>query len=151
MPKKKKRKAPNWKKRADIVWSLIIRLKHGKCQICNKPGVMTKKGLPVGGLNAHHVIPRGNLKYRHDLRNGQCLCIGCHKFSRIRSPHAGNITGVLAFAEWMQEDLPAQWAWYRENKSTRGKPELTFEEICTDLKEKLEQKDFEIVYNDESK
>ena len=143
---KRKKKTPNWKKKADEQWSLLIRLKHGKCQMCNKAGVMTKKGLLVGGLNAHHVIGRSNLKYRHDLRNGQCLCIRCHHFSPTCSPHAGSVVGIIAYADWMKDGVPEQWAWFDENKLERGRSELSFEEIYNILKEKVEQKDFEIVY-----
>jgi hypothetical protein len=132
---KRKKKKTNWKKKADTQWSLLIRLHYKKCEICGKPGYMTKAGLPVGGLNAHHVISRGNLLFRHDPLNGQCLCVGCHKFSRTCSPHAGSIIGVTGYIDWMQDKKPLQWDWFNKNKLKRGKPGLTREETFMYLQE----------------
>ena len=135
--KKKKRKKINWKKKADDLWSLVVRAHYKQCEICPKRGVLTKSGLLVGGLNAHHVIGRGNIYFRHDLRNGQCLCVGCHRFSQTCGPHAGSIIGVIAYADWMKDNKPEQWAWFEENKFVRKTPKRTYEETYYYLKEIL--------------
>ena len=102
----KKKKPKNWKLKADAQWSLCIRLRHKQCELCGRPGFITKKGLQVGGLNAHHVIGRGNLLWRHDLRNGLCLCTHCHKWNPACSPHYGGIDAALAYRDWFMDNKP---------------------------------------------
>ncbi len=139
---RRKPKKTNWKKRADDAWSLMIRLKYKQCQICGKRGWVTKKGLPVGGLNAHHIIGRGNILFRHDLMNGHCLCTGCHKFSRTCGPHGGCIIGIMAYVDWFKDNHPHQWAWYEEHKLQKGKPEITFEETYNYLQLRLNREGY---------
>ena len=62
----------------DKVWAEVVKSKAGyKCEVCN---------LSDGRLNAHHIEGRRNLRLRWDLRNGVCLCSGCHMF-RKESAH----------------------------------------------------------------
>ncbi len=140
--KRPKVKTINWKKRCDDLWSLIIRLRYCHCQICNKPGWMTKKGLPIGGLNAHHIIGRGTYLFRHNLNNGHCLCVGCHKFSRTCGPHGGSIIGVIAYADWFKDNHPKQWAWFDEHKFEKGRSPQSFEDTCHFLQECLNNKNY---------
>jgi hypothetical protein len=69
--KKKPRKSRLMKK-ADIIYSKIIRSK-GYCEKCGKI---------CGQLQTHHAITRANMRLRYDLRNGFCLGAGCHKFNK---------------------------------------------------------------------
>ena len=62
-------------KKLDLLWSKKIR-ELGWCCVCGK----------TGRLNAHHYVGRMNRAVRWDLRNGFCLCVGCHTYS-IRSAH----------------------------------------------------------------
>jgi len=62
-------------RKLDKAWSRAI-LSKGRCEVCS-----TKEY-----LNAHHVEGRRNLQLRWDLRNGVCLCSGCHVF-RKESAH----------------------------------------------------------------
>lgn len=140
--KRAKVKKTNWKKKADAAWSLMIRLKYQHCQICGKSGWITKAGVCVGGLNAHHIIARGNILFRHDLMNGHCLCVGCHKFSRTCGPHGGCIIGVTAYVDWFKDNYPKQYAWFDEHKFEKGKPELTFEETYIYLTDCLNKKNY---------
>lgn len=133
--KKATKKRVNWKKKADDLWSLIIRTHYGRCEICDKKAFKTKAGLKVGGMNAHHVISRTNLLWRYDLLNGMCLCIRCHLYRADCSPHARSITGITAFIDWMQDDKPKQWAWYEEHKLIKMTPDLTYEESYIFLKD----------------
>lgn len=140
MAKKKsirKKKKVDWKKKADNEWSLCIRMLHKQCEICGKRGLITKKGLPIGGLSAHHLIGRANVLWRHDLNNGLCLCTRCHIFSPSCSPHSKSLIGVTAFIDWMKDSKPEQWAWYELHKTERRTPKHTYEEIFHFLEDKL--------------
>lgn len=72
----KVRKTPRSKLKriADKLWSLIVR-KAGKCRICGS----TER------LQGAHGFSRRYLGTRHDLRNGWCLCAGCHKTMGYRA------------------------------------------------------------------
>jgi len=142
--KKQRRKVKkiNWKQKADILWSLIIRLRSKQCQVCGKKAYITKKGLLVGGMNAHHIIGRGNWLFRHDLNNGHCLCVGCHKLIGQRSPHAGSIVGITAYVDWFKDNCPKQWAWFDEHKYEKGKPPKPFEDIFHELEKRIANKDY---------
>lgn len=59
----------------DKAWSKVI-LSKGKCEVCGK----------TESLNGHHIEGRKNMALRWDLRNGVCLCAGCHVF-RKESAH----------------------------------------------------------------
>lgn len=75
-------------KKLDKVWSEKIRSK-GACEVCHK----------TTSLNAHHIIGRRNRSVRWDLRNGVCLCAGCHKFSKL-SAHQD----PEWFHDWLKEN-----------------------------------------------
>lgn len=55
----------------DKAWSKAI-LSKGKCEVCSENS----------NLNAHHIEGRRNMSLRWDIRNGCCLCSGCHVFRR---------------------------------------------------------------------
>jgi len=73
--KTKKIKRTTVKNKLDKAWSKRI-LSKGKCEVCGSTSY----------LNAHHIEGRRNLRLRWDLRNGVCLCSGCHMF-RKESAH----------------------------------------------------------------
>jgi len=138
MKQKKQKKARTktyWKKKADNLWSEIIRERVCRCEVCGRPGQFTKQGKQIKGLNAHHLILRGNLLWRHDLRNGVCLCVYCHKWSPVCCPHGGSIDSTIGFVDFMKDNKPEQWAWYEHHKDIRKTPELTMEETYNYLKE----------------
>ena len=56
---------------ADKLWSKIVR-QGGVCAICGSQK----------HLNAHHIISRRFTPLRWDLKNGVCLCVLHHKFSK---------------------------------------------------------------------
>lgn len=74
----------------DKVYSLIVRSK-GYCEKCGKPD----------SLNTHHIIHRTNKWLRFDLRNGCCLCVGCHIFGPESAHH-----GEAYFMEWFRNYRP---------------------------------------------
>lgn len=54
-------------------------------------------------LNAHHIIPRDNKKFRYDIDNGISLCPLHHQFSRICSAHGNSYVFVLWFIDYRPE------------------------------------------------
>lgn len=122
MPKAtlKQRKAkPNskyWKGKADTEWSKQIRA-VGKCEHCSR----------ATSLNAHHIINRTRLRYRHDLSNGVCLCSGCHLFDSEISPHIDSYSGEK-FLAWLKSERPGQFQWYEEHKDDKRQPEMSYQE-----------------------
>ena len=73
----RKIKKSTLEKKLDRAWSKAI-LSKGKCEVC---------GLADNSrLNSHHIEGRRNFRLRWDLRNGVCLCSGCHMF-RKESAH----------------------------------------------------------------
>lgn len=71
----RKIKKSTLEKKLDRAWSKAI-LSKGKCEVCGG----------IGYLNPHHIEGRRNFRLRWDLRNGVCLCSGCHMF-RKESAH----------------------------------------------------------------
>ena len=101
MKKRKKGSVALWKKKCDGLASKIARL-PGRCLVCGA----TKN------LQAHHLIRRNCVFYRHDLRNLVCLCPGCHEYSIELSAHGA----PWAFEEWMKANKPIRYAWWVEHR-----------------------------------
>ena len=119
-----KKKNPNslyWKGKADDEWSKQIRT-VGKCEICRR----------TTSLNAHHLINRTRLLFRHDLSNGICLCSRCHCFDNNVSPHLGLYSSDI-FRKWLVKNRPGQFQWYEEVKEDKQQPELTYKQRYEEL------------------
>lgn len=122
---KQKKANPNskyWKGKADEEWSEQIRV-VGKCEKCSR----------ATALNAHHIISRIRLRFRHDLSNGVCLCAHCHNFDGSFSPHVDSFSGEI-FLAWLEENRPGQFQWYEENKHDKRMPEITYKQSYELLK-----------------
>ena len=85
-PKKKPKKTPLMKK-ADKLWSLIIR-SGGNCEVSGEPTA-----------NAHHFIGRKNMRLRYDLRNGVRLTYQNHVGGKV-SAH----NDPMWFVRWFKEN-----------------------------------------------
>lgn len=73
----------------DLKWANAIKTRDGwACVICGS----------IYSPNAHHIIPREIITYRHDLNNGITLCRKHHKFCRNISAH----NNPLAFFLWLE-------------------------------------------------
>ena len=124
-----KRKAnPNstyWKRKADEAWANEIK-KVGKCEICGR----------TTGNNAHHIIARIRLRFRHDLSNGVCLCSYCHTFDPAISPHIDSFSAEN-FIRWLKGCRPGQYQWFEENKHDKRKPDWTYKDKYEELKGKI--------------
>ena len=141
----RKKHHPNssyFKKKADDTWSLIIR-SIGYCEMCGKEGRLDRKGRPIVGLHAHHVIGRTNPAFRWDYMNGLCLCISCHGShpnfrNRKRSAHSSGEQKARFNAE-LKIKVPEKWAYWQENKDSHQLPEpYTYEEVYDILKKDLQ-------------
>ena len=111
--------------KCDKKWSLCVRL-AGRCAICGK----------TTHLQAHHMIKRDVMFYRHDLRNGVCLCPDCHKFSAECSAHGA----PWEFEVRMGELHPVQSEWWQANRYTLHRGErMDYAAILDDLTAILEQ------------
>jgi len=117
--KQKKGSASAWKKKCDKLWSKIIRLR-GRCLICPA----TKH------LQAHHLIRRNCVAYRHDLQNGVCLCPQCHRYNNTCSAHGA----PWGFEKWMEDNQPEQYRWWvkHRNRIITGQ-KMCYEAIHYDL------------------
>ncbi|MCK5017489.1 MAG: hypothetical protein KAS32_10515 [Candidatus Peribacteraceae bacterium] len=134
----RKKSSTYWKKKCDALWSDIVR-QVGKCEICHKPGLPRKDGLRVKGLEAHHLISKGaNLKFRHDLSNGICLCFQHHKGNNNIAAHGANDV-TTRFMEWLEAERPGQWKWFCENRDNKCFEKMDYESIYYELKEIFEK------------
>lgn len=95
--------------RLDKKWSLAVRSK-GACEVCGKSNEQ-------GQLHPHHVVGRGDLKLRWDLRNGVCLCAGCHTFAKL-SAH----NNPIWFMDWMEENRGEDLAYLKDKIKESPKP-----------------------------
>lgn len=87
-----------WRNKADNSWRKVVYASNkGKCVICGT----------VEHINAHHLVPREILKYRHNPDNGITLCPSHHKYGNILSPHRNPVRFFL----WLQKHMPEKWAW----------------------------------------
>lgn len=67
-------------------------------------------------LDAHHLIPKANIKYRSDPKNGICLCARHHsKYGSMISPHSENSAG---FFIWLIKNRPDIWNWLVKHADT---------------------------------
>lgn len=94
MNKKVKRENKSLPKKADDLWSKVVR-KAWECAVCWKKE----------NLNAHHIFTRHNKSVRWDLDNGICLCSGCHVFSDIFSAHKC----PTEFTYWLEKQYSREW------------------------------------------
>jgi 5-methylcytosine-specific restriction endonuclease McrA len=91
----------------DKLWAEKVKKRANyKCEYCGK----TKY------LNAHHIYSRSNRSVRWDVRNGICLCVGCHSFAN-HSAHKA----PLDFVEWVTARRGDKWLEeLREAKNALG-------------------------------
>lgn len=72
----------------DKEWSIAVKKDFDfKCLVCGS----TKM------LNAHHIVPRESLSFRHLVVNGLALCPKHHKFSRDFSAHKNPLVFYLFY------------------------------------------------------
>ena len=90
-----------WRNKCDKIWRELVFAQEGKkCAICGDTEF----------LNAHHLIPRELLVYRHDLRNSVLLCPIHHKYGFLLSAHRNPVRFML----WLMRTRPVTWKWLSE-------------------------------------
>ena len=98
----------------DKAWGLTVRERaNNLCEICSRPG-----------NNPHHIIGRRNHSLRWDLKNGICLCAGCHTFG-TKSAHQNPLwfldqldKGVLEYLRKKQNEIKKWKTWELEELLT---------------------------------
>jgi NADH dehydrogenase/NADH:ubiquinone oxidoreductase subunit G len=77
----------------DREWAALVKMRYNnKCIVCGKKE----------RLNAHHIIPRQNRRFKHDVRNGIALCPKHHRFSFDVSAHQN----PFVFYQLLQVESP---------------------------------------------
>ena len=76
-------------KKLDNLWSKAIRA-QGYCEYCGRKE-------PEVTLHAHHIFSRRHFSTRWDVRNGVCLCTGCHLYKAHKD--------IQEFADWVREHI----------------------------------------------
>ena len=82
--------------KADIAFSLYIRLRDGKCVYCGKLGTPDKEGRCIKGLDTSHFWGRRRESVRYDPQNADTLC-------RYHHQYFGSNPGE--YAEWKLAQL----------------------------------------------
>ncbi len=121
-----KRASPKKKgvKACDNVWKKIVKV-MGHCEMCGRSDLR---------LNAHHLIRRDSMFFRHNPENGICLCTNCHIFN---TPPKISAHGTpIAFNDWLKERFPDRHEWLEKNRH-KVKPNLkiNYAEVYATLKE----------------
>jgi len=121
------RNSKYYKDRADKLWGLCVKIKAGyQCELSFKQGRFSKThGLNTNGLNAHHLIERGQLGYRWDLNNGICLSVavhGSHPNFRYRVYNAhGTDEQRERFKEIVEKMCPEKYEWWVFHKEIKSR------------------------------
>ncbi len=113
-----------WFNACDVLWSWIVRSRNaGKSEKSQR-----YKGL--ADLDAHHIVRRGYLDLRHDLKNGIALSAWEH-ITGPKAPHS-SAKGKKAFDAWLKENKPETWKYtrakLREIKRRRGVIKIDYKE-----------------------
>lgn len=76
--------------KCDLLWAAAIKKRDGyRCRRCGEDNARL--------LQSAHIHSRSRKSTRHDLRNGVCLCSGCHQFWAHKHP--------IEFAEWIRDQV----------------------------------------------
>ena len=142
MAKARTKNCKYWRLKADGLWSEIVR-SPGHCEICGREGKPRSDGKCISGLNAHHLITKGSApKYRHDVNNGICLCVTCHKwgtnlscwaeYDGIDSPFFtvsahGDFEQMTRFWLWVEHYKPETYKWYQRHKNDKKIVDIDYE------------------------
>lgn len=122
-------------KKVDDLWSLLVRYRaKNKCEVCGT----------IQGVQAHHIIGRGNWRLRWETKNGIALCEKHHKFDRYQSAHLN----PLWFNEWLEKYHSEDVKWLRERENiTYSWKRHEKLDVVKELKSLLELEDREQIFN----
>ena len=95
----------------DAVWRRLVKAAWGHtCAVCGA----------TCDLESHHLIGRGHMRTRYELRNGMCLCRYHHRCAqgRAKAFQAWLLAANPALVTWVETNrngtVTATEAWYRE-------------------------------------
>jgi len=140
-PKVKKKacgpKCLHCKNKAIKLWSDAVRLRDGECLICGrKPTMREKDGLWVVGLEAHHLIGKGNCNFRNEIMNGIALCHKHHLRCALICAHGSN-DAVINFMEWLKST--EHYNWFMDNYEYRHAANPNYGQDVIRLKALIEE------------
>ena len=119
------------KHRADDLFSLLVRARAGRCEVCGTPGYPNQIGPPVVGLDCAHIVPRRYGATRIDPVNAVALC---------REDHLWYTEHPIAWQNWAVEYLGhAVW----ERLVERARDPLTrvdWDDECTRMRAELKRR-----------
>ena len=121
-----------WKNKADKAWrELVFRAYGGKCAVCGESIF----------VQAHHLVPREILLFRHCVNNGILLCPKHHKYNFLLSAHRNPVR----FHLWLIANLPEKWKWLSETFDPAkgmdlgdGHPEVNYKDVYLALQKELD-------------
>ncbi|HUT56796.1 MAG TPA: HNH endonuclease [Phycisphaerae bacterium] len=116
------------KKRADKLWREVILKRCGYgCVVCGA----------TGRLEAHHLIRRDAIFYRHNPENGVALCYQHHTGSSKESAHGA----PWWFEAWVERARPDQYEWWEKNRyEVITGQKINYEQVCDVLQDILDGK-----------
>lgn len=119
MPRKRSRKT--MRNKCDLLWGWCVReAAHDACALCN-----------MSGVQAHHLIRRDAMWYRHFPENGIALCFTHHTGNNVDSAHGA----PLGFIELLQRSRPKVYDWWEAHRHDLHIGEKgDYEDIYNDLK-----------------
>jgi hypothetical protein len=114
-------------KRCDKLWGEIIHARdRGCCQVCGA----------TNHVQAHHLIPKQNYFFRHNVENGILLCYQHH----IASPKCSAHGAPELFRDWLAEHHPEVYEWLTKNYKALHKVKTDYKQVyfmLVQLKESL--------------
>lgn len=89
------KKRQNWMKKADVLFSKVVRLRDGRCMAAGTDTTECR-----GVLQCAHIISRSYKSIRCDLDNAVALCQAHHTLYTHRP---------LEWREWVEARFPGRW------------------------------------------
>lgn len=94
---------------ADQDWSEAVKIiAKYRCEKCGVPEP----------LNSHHFIGRVAKSVKYDIKNGWCLCVGCHRYAHNRPSE---------FSDWARSKRGELWYQLLKEKSRRLRADVTLD------------------------
>ena len=126
-PNLKKPNSLTWRNKSDRAWKARI-VSAGACAVCGRTSEYVQ-------LHPHHIITCTNLRFRHDLRNGVCLCATHHTVGSYRENICahGDLHQVKNFEDWLCNERFDQWHWWCKHRDDKSQHEKTYQECYEEI------------------
>jgi hypothetical protein len=113
------------------LWSLIVRLPQ-KCFICGREQSELNKVIFQG----HHIISRRYSAGRWTLKNGRCICVGCHVLEKF-DPERFRDNVINAIGEITFNELKEKYM--RTCKVSEGELQIIYTALKLEYKTRLQE------------